>query len=188
SQDLAPTTCGKHSVQDVLLRHDPVCKKAFNGKCKPFSILKQRLQGTEIITVKKQAPQKLYQALKEGHPLPPPPPPRMNPEYIQCPHCSQRFSGAAAQRHMEFSEGQGVDHAAKTTGQASDKQPLTQRKTPTLTPAVLSLLEKVQKGANTDKPSLETSLEILKKAGKSWGVSTGKNSSGKFGPQVDNRR
>ncbi|XP_064505347.1 zinc finger C2HC domain-containing protein 1B isoform X1 [Pseudopipra pipra] len=112
----------------------------------------------------------------------------MNPDYIQCPHCSQRFREAAAQRHMEFSEEQTVYHAAKTTGQASDKQPLTQRKTPTLTPAVLSLLERVQKGANTDKPSLEISLEILKKTAKCWGVSTGKNSSGKFGPQMDNRR
>ncbi|NXF71886.1 ZC21B protein, partial [Sclerurus mexicanus] len=200
------------------VRHDPICKKVFNWKCKPFSILKQRLQGTEITTVKKQPPQKLLKesmiqdgwcinapedfvntfqsakqvtkALKEGHPLPPPPPPSINTDlwsalsycyYVQCPYCSRRLSEAAVQRQMEFSEEQAVYRAAKTTEQALDKQPLTQRKTPTLTPAVLSLLERVQKGVNTDKPNPETSSEIPKKTGKSLGVSTGKNSSGKFG-------
>ncbi|KFV52027.1 Zinc finger C2HC domain-containing protein 1B, partial [Gavia stellata] len=64
SQDLAPcTTCGRHFAQDVLLRHDPICKKVFNKKRKPFSSLKQRLQGTEI-TVKKQPPQKVWLKLK----------------------------------------------------------------------------------------------------------------------------
>ncbi|KAJ7409622.1 hypothetical protein WISP_113087 [Willisornis vidua] len=41
------------------LRHDRIRKKVVNRKCKPFSILKQRLQRTEITTVKKQPPQKL---------------------------------------------------------------------------------------------------------------------------------
>ncbi|KFP58312.1 Zinc finger C2HC domain-containing protein 1B, partial [Cathartes aura] len=162
SQDLAPcTTCGRHFARDVLLRHDPICKKVFNKKRKPFSSLKQRLQGTEITTVKKQPPQKVSlklkhalclplfplqkqpgkksnwrqhhedfintiqsakqvtKALKEGHPLPPPPPPSINPDYIQCPHCSRRFNEAAAQRHMKFCEEQAVRHAfaAKTTRQ-----------------------------------------------------------------------
>ncbi|KFQ68956.1 Zinc finger C2HC domain-containing protein 1B, partial [Phaethon lepturus] len=156
SQDLAPcTTCGRHFAQDVLLRHDPICKKVFNKKRKPFSSLKQRLQGTEITSVKKQPPQKVYlclplfplqkqpgkksnwrqqhedfintiqsakrvtKALKEGHPLPPPPPPSINPDYIQCPHCSRRFNEAAAQRHMKFCEEQAARRAfaAKTTGQ-----------------------------------------------------------------------
>ncbi|KGL91093.1 Zinc finger C2HC domain-containing protein 1B, partial [Charadrius vociferus] len=162
-QDLAPcTTCGRRFAQDVLLRHDPICKKVFNKKRKPFSSLKQRLRGTEITTVKKQSPQKVQlklkhvicvfiffrlqkqpekksnwkqhhedfinaiqsakkvtKALKEGRPLPPPPPPSINPDYIQCPHCSRRFNEAAAQRHIKFCEEQAAHRAfaAKTTRQ-----------------------------------------------------------------------
>ncbi|XP_049656332.1 zinc finger C2HC domain-containing protein 1B [Accipiter gentilis] len=209
SQDLAPcTTCGRRFAQDVLLRHGPICKKVFNKKRKPFSSLKQRLQGTEITTVKKQPPQKkqpgkksnwrqhhedfinaiqsakqVTKALKEGHPLPPPPPPSINPDYIQCPHCSRRFNEAAAQRHMKFCEEQAARRAfaAKTTGQALGKQPVTQRKPPTLTTAVLPLQKRVQEGANTDEPRPETSPGILQKTIKSLGVSTGKKSSGESG-------
>ncbi|NWZ53803.1 ZC21B protein, partial [Haliaeetus albicilla] len=208
SQDLAPcTTCGRHFARDVLLRHDPICKKVFNKKRKPFSSLKQRLQGTEI-TVKKQPPQKkqpgkksnwrqhhedfintiqsakqVTKALKEGHPLPPPPPPSINPDYIQCPHCSRRFNEAAAQRHMKFCEEQAARRAfaAKTTGQALGKQPVTPRKPPTLTTAVSPLQKRVREGANTDKPKPETSPGILQKTRKSLGLSTGKKSSGEFG-------
>ncbi|KAM6207420.1 zinc finger C2HC domain-containing protein 1B [Sarcoramphus papa] len=210
SQDLAPcTTCGRHFARDALLRHDPICKKVFNKKRKPFSSLKQRLQGTEITTVKKQPPQKkqpgkksnwrqhhedfintiqsakqVTKALKGGHPLPPPPPPSINPDYIQCPHCSRRFNEAAAQRHVKFCEEQAVCRAfaAKTTRQALGKQPVTQRRPPTLTTAVLSLQKRVQEGANTDEPRPETSPGILQKTRKSLGVSTGKKSSGEFGP------
>ncbi|NXW57233.1 ZC21B protein, partial [Eurystomus gularis] len=141
SQDLTPcTTCGRCFAQDLLLRHDPICRKVFNKKHKPFNSLKQRLQGTEITTVKRQPPQKkqpgkksnwrqhcedfinairsakqVTRALKEGRPLPPPPPLSIHPDCIQRPHCSQRFNEAAAQRHMKFCEGQ----AAKTARQAS---------------------------------------------------------------------
>ncbi|XP_068252201.1 zinc finger C2HC domain-containing protein 1B [Nyctibius grandis] len=142
--DLAPcTTCGRRFAQGVLLRHDPICKKVFNKKRKPFSSLKQRLQGTEITTVKQQPGQKkqpgkksnwrqrhedfintiqsaqVTKATKESHPLPPPPPPSFNPDYSQCPHCSRRFSEAVAQRHMKFCEKQAARcaFAAKTTGQ-----------------------------------------------------------------------
>ncbi|XP_009996855.1 PREDICTED: zinc finger C2HC domain-containing protein 1B [Chaetura pelagica] len=41
------------------LRQDPKCKKGFK-ECKPFSSLKQRLQGTEITTVKKQYPSQSF--------------------------------------------------------------------------------------------------------------------------------
>ncbi|KFO78022.1 Zinc finger C2HC domain-containing protein 1B, partial [Cuculus canorus] len=157
-QDLVRcTTCGRSFAQDVLLRHDPICRKIFNKKRKPFNSLKQRLQGTEIMTVKKQPPQKgdirfvflffplqkqpvkksnwrqhhedlihairsarqVTKALKEGRPLPPPPPPSINPDYIQCPHCSRRFNEAAAQRHIKFCEEQAARRAfaAKATGQ-----------------------------------------------------------------------
>ncbi|KFQ30124.1 Zinc finger C2HC domain-containing protein 1B, partial [Merops nubicus] len=156
SQDLTPcTTCGRRFAPEVLMRHDPICKKIFNKKRKPFNSLKQRLQGTEITTVKKQPLQKgkyvlcfllfplqkqpgkksnwrqhhedfinailsakqVTKALKEGRPLPPPPPPSINPDYIQCPHCSRRFNEAAAQRHMKFCEKQVASRAfaAQTT-------------------------------------------------------------------------
>ncbi|NWY60858.1 ZC21B protein, partial [Chionis minor] len=190
------------------LRRDPICKKVFNKKRKPFSSLKQRLQGTEITTVKKQPPQKkepgkksnwrqhhedfinnirsakqVTIALKEGRPLPPPPPPSINPDYIQCPHCSRRFNEAAAQRHMKFCEEQAAHRAfaAKATRQALGKQPVTQRKPPPLTTAVLSLQKRVQEGANTDKPRPENSPGILQKTRKPLGVPPGKKSSGDFG-------
>ncbi|XP_044866106.1 zinc finger C2HC domain-containing protein 1B isoform X2 [Mauremys mutica] len=105
SQDLlACETCGRHFAQDVLLRHEPICRKVFNKKRKTFNSLKQRLQGTEIPSVKKQPPPKKQpekksnwrqlhedfinaiqsakqatKAMKEGRPLPPPPPPSVNP-------------------------------------------------------------------------------------------------------------
>uniref|UniRef100_A0A8C6J4H2 C2HC/C3H-type domain-containing protein n=1 Tax=Melopsittacus undulatus TaxID=13146 RepID=A0A8C6J4H2_MELUD len=109
--------------------HDPICRKVFNKKRKPFSSMKQRLQGTEIMTIRKQHPQKkqlekksnwrqhhedfinairsakeVTKALKEGRPLPPPPPPSINPDYIQCPYCSRTFNEAAAERHIKFEE------------------------------------------------------------------------------------
>uniref|UniRef100_A0A8D0F4G2 Zinc finger C2HC-type containing 1B n=1 Tax=Strix occidentalis caurina TaxID=311401 RepID=A0A8D0F4G2_STROC len=109
------------------LRHDPICRKVFNKKCK-FS-LKQRLQGRGITTVKRQPLQKKQpgkksnwsqKALKEGCPLPPPPPSSINPDYVQCPHCSRRFNEAAAQRHMKFCEEQAACcvFAVKSTRQA----------------------------------------------------------------------
>lgn len=30
----------------------------------------------------------------------PPPPPSVNPDFVQCPHCSRRFNEAAASRHI----------------------------------------------------------------------------------------
>ncbi|NXT19253.1 ZC21B protein, partial [Syrrhaptes paradoxus] len=189
------------------LRHDPICKKVFNKKRKPFSSLKQRLQGTEITTVKKQPQKKepakksnwrqhhedfinairsskeVMKALKEGRPLPPPPPPSINPDYIQCPHCSRRFNEAAAQRHIKFCEGQAARRAfaAKATRQASGKQPVTQKKNPTITTAVLPPQKRVHEGANADQQRPETSPGIQMKNGKSLGVSPGKKSLGDFG-------
>ncbi|XP_071596793.1 zinc finger C2HC domain-containing protein 1B isoform X3 [Heliangelus exortis] len=193
-QDLVPcTTCGRHFAQDVLLRHDPICKKVFSKKRRPFNSLKQRLQGTEIPTVKKQPPQKkqpgkksnwrqhhedfinairsakqVTKALKEGRPLPPPPPPSINPDYIQCPHCSRRFNETAAERHIKFCEEQAMRRAfaAKITKPASGKKPVTQRKPPTLTTAESSLQKRAQEGANTDKPRPETSSGIQQKTRK----------------------
>ncbi|XP_039202769.1 zinc finger C2HC domain-containing protein 1B isoform X2 [Crotalus tigris] len=97
-------TCGRHFASEALARHNLICKKIFNKKRKPFNSLKQRLQGTDIPTVKKKPPTKnglekksnwrqqhedfisairaaklATQAMKEGRPLPPPPPPSINP-------------------------------------------------------------------------------------------------------------
>ncbi|XP_053446590.1 zinc finger C2HC domain-containing protein 1B [Nycticebus coucang] len=132
NQELFPCeVCGRRFAADVLKRHGPICKKLFNKKRKPFSSLKQRLQGTDIASVRK-APQIKSQpvrksnwrqqhedflnairsakqcalAIKEGRPLPPPPPPSMNPDYIQCPYCMRRFNETAAQRHINFCKDQ----------------------------------------------------------------------------------
>ncbi|XP_025940082.1 zinc finger C2HC domain-containing protein 1B [Apteryx rowi] len=220
SQDLVPCEiCGRHFAQDVLLRHCPICKKVFNKKCKPFNSLKQRLQGTEIATVKKQPPRKnqlerksnwrqhhedfinaiqsakqVTKAMKEGQPLPPSPPPSVNPDYIQCPYCLRRFNEAAAQRHMKFCEEQAARHAfaagSKTTRQALGKQLVTQKKTPTLPRAVLSLLQKrAQEAANRNEPRPEASPGMLQKNKKSLSVSSaGKKSSGDLGMQTHNRK
>ncbi|XP_021247659.1 zinc finger C2HC domain-containing protein 1B isoform X2 [Numida meleagris] len=145
SQDLVPCgTCGRHFAQDVLMRHEPICKKVFNKKRKPFNSFKQRLQGTDIGTVKRQPPQKnqpvkksnwrqhhedfinaiqsakeVTKAMQEGRPLPPPPPPSINPDYVQCPFCLRRFNEAAAVKHIKFCEEQATRRAfaAKATKQ-----------------------------------------------------------------------
>ncbi|XP_013398954.1 zinc finger C2HC domain-containing protein 1A isoform X2 [Lingula anatina] len=44
----------------------------------------------------------VQRALETGAPLPPPPAPSINPDYVQCPHCSRRFNESAAERHMPF--------------------------------------------------------------------------------------
>ncbi|KAL4680578.1 hypothetical protein H8959_022519, partial [Pygathrix nigripes] len=118
----------KYNIEE---RHGPICKKLFNRKRKPFNALKQRLQGTDIPTVKKtpqsksppvrksnwrqqhedfintiRSAKQCTLAIKEGRPLPPPPPPSLNPDYIQCPYCMRRFNEAAAKRHINFCKDQ----------------------------------------------------------------------------------
>uniref|UniRef100_A0A8D0EE68 Zinc finger C2HC-type containing 1B n=1 Tax=Salvator merianae TaxID=96440 RepID=A0A8D0EE68_SALMN len=161
---------GRRFVQDALARHEPICRKVFNKKRKPFNSLKQRLQGTEIPTVKKKPQKNLPErksnwrqqhenfiaairsaklatiAMKEGRPLPPPPPPTINPDYIQCPYCMRRFNEAAAERHINFCKEQAARRAfapgQKGTKTASGKQG-SPKKEPTLTSAVGTLaLEK----------------------------------------------
>uniref|UniRef100_A0A8C3RMJ5 C2HC/C3H-type domain-containing protein n=1 Tax=Chelydra serpentina TaxID=8475 RepID=A0A8C3RMJ5_CHESE len=129
------------------LRHEPICRKVFTKKRKTFSSLKQRLQGTEIPSVKKQPPpskkqpekksnwrqlhedfinaiqsaKQVTKAMKEGRPLPPPPPPSINPDYIQCPYCLRRFNEAAAERHISFCKEQ-ASRRVFAPGQKSAKQ------------------------------------------------------------------
>nr|XP_020828155.1 zinc finger C2HC domain-containing protein 1B isoform X2 [Phascolarctos cinereus] len=123
--------CGRSFAPDVLERHGPICERLFNKKRKPFNSLKQRLQGTDILTVRRSPPAKMPPvkksnwrqqhedfinairsakqctlAIKEGRPLPPPPPPTINPDYIQCPDCMRRFNETAAARHINFCKDQ----------------------------------------------------------------------------------
>uniref|UniRef100_A0A8D2JHT1 Zinc finger C2HC-type containing 1B n=1 Tax=Varanus komodoensis TaxID=61221 RepID=A0A8D2JHT1_VARKO len=127
--------------------HVPICRKVFNKKRKPFDSLKQRLQGTEILTIKKKPPAKNQPekksnwrqqhenfitairaaklatiAMKEGRPLPPPPPPTINPDYIQCPYCMRRFNETAAERHINFCKEQAARRAF-APGQKGAKAP-----------------------------------------------------------------
>ncbi|XP_019600004.2 zinc finger C2HC domain-containing protein 1B [Rhinolophus sinicus] len=132
NQELFPCeVCGRRFAADVLERHGPICRKLFSKKRKPFNSLKQRLQGTDIPTVR-NAPQskpppvrkanwrqqhedfinairsakQCTLAIKEGQPLPPPPAPSINPDYIQCPYCMRRFNENAANRHINFCKDQ----------------------------------------------------------------------------------
>ncbi|XP_012607995.1 zinc finger C2HC domain-containing protein 1B isoform X2 [Microcebus murinus] len=132
NQELFPCdVCGRRFAADVLERHGPICKKLFNKKRKPFNSLKQRLQGTDIPTVRNAAQSesqpvkkpnwrqqheefinvirsaKQYSlAIKEGRPLPPLLPPSLNLDYIQCPYCMRKFNETASQRHVNFCKDQ----------------------------------------------------------------------------------
>ncbi|XP_051853849.1 zinc finger C2HC domain-containing protein 1B isoform X5 [Antechinus flavipes] len=140
---------GVQFAAETKERHGPICKRLFNKKRKPFNSLKQRLQGTDILTVRespnaKMLPVKKYNwrqqhedfintirsakqcmlAIKEGRPLPPPPPPTINPDYIQCPYCMRRFNETAATRHINFCKNQAsrrVFDPAKTAAKIASK-------------------------------------------------------------------
>ncbi|XP_016079390.1 PREDICTED: zinc finger C2HC domain-containing protein 1B [Miniopterus natalensis] len=150
NQELFPCeVCGRRFAADVLERHGPICKKIFNKKRNPFNSLKQRLQGTDIPTVR-MSPQSKPQpvrkanwrqqhedfintirsakectlAMKEGRPLPPPPPASINPDYIQCPYCLRRFNENAASRHINFCKDQSsrrVFDAAQTAAKLASR-------------------------------------------------------------------
>ncbi|XP_004609122.1 zinc finger C2HC domain-containing protein 1B [Sorex araneus] len=152
NQELFPCeVCGRRFAADVLARHGNICRKVFNKKRKPFNSLKQRLQGTDIPTVRKTAQSKsppvkksnwrqqhedfinairsakqCTLAIKEGRPLPPPPPSSINPDYIQCPYCMRRFNETAASRHISFCKDQSsrrvFDPAQTAAKFASKKQ------------------------------------------------------------------
>ncbi|XP_071941442.1 uncharacterized protein [Antedon mediterranea] len=67
----------------------------------PVKITNWREQHLDFINSIRSARQ-VSKALKTGGPLPPPPPPSINPDYIQCPHCSRRFNRKAGERHIPF--------------------------------------------------------------------------------------
>ncbi|XP_026522055.1 zinc finger C2HC domain-containing protein 1B [Notechis scutatus] len=181
-------TCGRHFAPEALLRHNLICKRIFNKKRKPFNSLKQRLQGTDIPTVKKKPPTKngrekksnwrqqhedfisairaaklATRAMKEGRPLPPPPPPSINPDYIQCPYCMRRFNQTAAERHINFCKEQAARQSfapgQKGGKPASGKQGIS-KKEPTLTNAVGTLLQNRLQGANTGPSVTGHGIEI----------------------------
>ncbi|XP_070589760.1 zinc finger C2HC domain-containing protein 1B [Erythrolamprus reginae] len=181
-------TCGRNFAPEALARHNPICKKIFNKKRKPFNSLKQRIQGTDIPTVKKKPPVKNERekksnwrqqhedfistiraaklatlAMKEGRPLPPPPPPSINPDYIQCPYCMRRFNQTAAERHINFCKEQAARRpfapSQKAGKSGSGKQGVS-KKDPTLTNAVGTLLQNRLQGANTGPSPTGHSIEI----------------------------
>ncbi|XP_009707866.1 PREDICTED: zinc finger C2HC domain-containing protein 1B [Cariama cristata] len=194
SQDPAPcTTCGRHFAQDVLLRYEPICKKVSNKKHKPFSSLKERLQGTGIITLKKQPPAKgipgkksnwrqhhedfintiqstkqVTKALKEGHPLPPLPTPSITPvvPFLQSDYIQRPHCS------RRFNEA-AAQRDVKFCEEAAARRAFAAKTTG-------QALKGAQEGANTGKPRPETSPGILQKTRKSLGISAGKKSLGEF--------
>ncbi|XP_075410338.1 zinc finger C2HC domain-containing protein 1B [Tenrec ecaudatus] len=158
--------CGRRFAADALERHGPICRKLVNRKRKPFNSLKQRLQGTDIPTVRR-GPQTKPQpvrtsnwrqqhedfinairsakqctlAIKEGRPLPPPPPPSINPDYIQCPYCMRRFNETAAQRHINFCKDQSsrrVFNPAQTAAKLASRAQGQAQRSPKKEPTVTS--------------------------------------------------
>ncbi|XP_010137496.1 PREDICTED: zinc finger C2HC domain-containing protein 1B [Buceros rhinoceros silvestris] len=122
-------------MNDCFTLHHPICKKVFNKKHKPCSCLKQRLQGTETTTVKKEPPQKkqpekkpnwrqyhedftntahsvkqVTKVLKEGHLLPHPPSPSICPVLLQ--QQLGEFSLCSISSLLELS----VDRASSSSG------------------------------------------------------------------------
>ncbi|EDO46282.1 predicted protein, partial [Nematostella vectensis] len=120
--------CGRTFNTDTLARHQKICTKL--KKRKQFDSSKKRTEGIVDISLLKSKPsnialelkpkrsnwkqkheeflatvrsaRQVTTAVKRGEPLPPPPPPTINPDYVQCPHCSRRFNEHAAERHISF--------------------------------------------------------------------------------------
>ncbi|XP_063089495.1 zinc finger C2HC domain-containing protein 1B [Cavia porcellus] len=193
--------CGRHFAEDVLKRHEPICRKLFDKKRKPFNSLKQRLQGTDIPTVKK-APQSQSQpvrksnwrqqhedfinairsakqcmlAMKEGRPLPPPPPASVNPDYIQCPYCMRRFNETAAGRHINFCKDQSsrrVFDPAQTAAKLASRAQDKAQVSPKKQPTVTSAV-----GALLQNRAMGAKNEALGKSGSGIDSASGANRQG----------
>ncbi|XP_010624919.1 zinc finger C2HC domain-containing protein 1B isoform X3 [Fukomys damarensis] len=189
NQELFPCeVCGRRFAADVLKRHGPICRKLFHKKRKPFNSLKQRLQGTDIPTVRK-APQSKSQpvrksnwrqqhadfinairsakrcplAMREGRPLPPPPPPSVSPDYIQCPYCMRRFNETAAGRHINFCKDQSsrrVFDPAQTAAKLTSRAQRRAQASPRKEPTVTRAV-----GALLQSRAMEAKNEVPTKSG-----------------------
>ncbi|XP_033110497.1 zinc finger C2HC domain-containing protein 1A-like [Anneissia japonica] len=125
-------SCGRSFNPESLQKHERICRKLQGKTRKVFNSGKQRARDSDVpmdkiikskpVEKKKTNPIKMTnwrekhldfinsirsarqvdRALKTGGPLPPPPPPSINPDYIQCPHCSRRFNQKAGERHIPF--------------------------------------------------------------------------------------
>eukprot|EP00729_Bicosta_minor_P007062 gene7062-33092_t len=117
--------CGRKFNPDRLEKHEVACKasKEKAAKRKVFDQSKARLQGTDAAQFvgkkSSKANEKKYEKAKEKKknwklkseqfraglkaardPNAAPAAPVVNPDYVQCPHCSRNFNEAAAERHM----------------------------------------------------------------------------------------
>ncbi|KAM6181794.1 LOW QUALITY PROTEIN: zinc finger C2HC domain-containing protein 1B [Erethizon dorsatum] len=202
NQELLPCeVCERCFAADVLKKHEPICSKLFNKKRKPFNSLKQRLQGTEIPTVRK-APQSKPQplrksnwrqqhedfinairsakqcmlAMREGRPLPPPPPPSVNPDYIQCPYCMRRFNETAAGRHINFCKDQSsrrVFDPAQTAAKLASRAQGRVQASPRKEPTVTSAV-----GALLQNRAMGAKNEVSSKSGSAMDSASGANRQG----------
>ncbi|XP_033629830.1 zinc finger C2HC domain-containing protein 1A-like [Asterias rubens] len=126
------SVCGRKFNPETLTKHETVCRKSElkTRQRRVFDSGKQRLQGTgaslksritqpgqiQAQPIKEtnwrerhldfvnsiRSARAAQKAINTGGPLPPPPPPSKNPNYIECPHCTRRFSRTAAERHISF--------------------------------------------------------------------------------------
>ncbi|XP_068736435.1 zinc finger C2HC domain-containing protein 1A-like [Montipora capricornis] len=122
------SSCGRTFNPTVLVRHEKICQG--QKKRKPFDSSRQRTselpkdvsrsptksqselasrakksnwrQKHEEFISNIKAARNVTMVQKAGKPLPPPPRAAVNPDYIQCPHCSRRFNEHAAERHITF--------------------------------------------------------------------------------------
>ncbi|XP_072029074.1 zinc finger C2HC domain-containing protein 1A-like isoform X1 [Amphiura filiformis] len=143
--------CGRTFVPETLVKHTRICEKNSAKKRKVFDSTKQRHEGTDIASVSKskqtkQPPSKTKKnnwrakheefisniknaravtvAIKTGAPLPPPPSQKrtVNPDYVQCPHCSRNFNEGAAERHIPWCKDQQNRIGNKPKTKSADRE------------------------------------------------------------------
>lgn len=184
------SSCGRTFNPTIIERHENICTK--QKKRKPFDSARQRTgdlpkdvlktptkshseltasakkskwrQKHEEFVANIRAARKITAAQKAGEPLPPPPPAAVNPDYVQCPHCSRRFNEHAAERHIPFCKEQksrlGNTSSAKSSTLAKRNQykpPLPGKKTTTGSATPLSLSSAKSRQASSKARPEQTS-------------------------------